>query len=83
MRRSGSRLATIGRDRWHDGATINPGDIIVGDQEGLLAFHSAQALAVIEKAIAQYRKEEATIQAIREGRWDRSFVDALEARGMN
>ena len=65
------------------GMVVNPGDVIVGDQDGLLAFQPALAASVIEKALAQHQKEEATMQAIREGRWDRSFVDALEARCAN
>jgi regulator of RNase E activity RraA len=65
------------------GMVVNPGDIIVGDQDGLLAFPPALAPKVIEKAIAQRQKEKDTMQAIREGRWDRSFVDVLEARCAN
>jgi regulator of RNase E activity RraA len=65
------------------GMVVNPGDIVVGDQDGLLAFAPSMAHEIIEKALAQHAKEEATMQAIREGRWDRSFVDALEARCAN
>jgi regulator of RNase E activity RraA len=65
------------------GMVVNPGDIIVGDQDGLLAFSPHLAATIIEKALAQAEKEEATMQAIRDGRWDRSFVDALEARCAN
>ena len=65
------------------GMVVNPGDIIVGDQDGLLAFAPQLADTVIEKALAQHQREEATMQAIRDGRWDRSFVDALEARCAN
>ena len=65
------------------GMVVNPGDIIVGDQDGLCSFPPDIAEAVIEKALAQHAKEEATMQAIREGRWDRSFVDGLEARCLN
>ena len=65
------------------GMVVNPGDIIAGDQDGLIAFAPTLAQEVITKALAQHAKEEATMQAIREGRWDRSFVDALEARCMN
>lgn len=65
------------------GMVVNPGDIIAGDQDGLIAFAPVLAQEVITKALAQHEKEEATMQAIREGRWDRSFVDALEARCMN
>jgi regulator of RNase E activity RraA len=65
------------------GMVVNPGDIIVGDQDGLLAFPPSLAAKVIEKALAQEQNEEGTMQAIREGRWDRTFVDALEARCAN
>lgn len=65
------------------GMTVAPGDIVVGDQDGLLAFAQASAASLIEKALVQRAKEEATMQAIREGRWDRSFVDDLEARCAN
>ena len=65
------------------GMVVNPGDIIAGDQDGLIAFSPELAQEVITKALAQHAKEEATMEAIREGRWDRSFLDALEARCMN
>lgn len=65
------------------GMPVQPGDIVVGDQDGLLAFGREEAERVIEGALTQLAKEEATIRAIRESRWDRSFVDALEARAAN
>src|SRR5215203_5341566 len=65
------------------GMPVQPGDIVVGDQDGIVAMSPEEAPAVIEKARAQHAAEEATIRAIREGRWDRSFVDALEARCQN
>ena len=65
------------------GMVVNPGDIVVGDQDGLLAFAPTEAVALIEKAKAQMLKEAQTMQAMREGRWDRSFIDALEARCAN
>jgi regulator of RNase E activity RraA len=65
------------------GMVVNPGDVIAGDQDGLIAFAPGLSETIIAHALAQHAKEEATMQAIREGRWDRSFVDALEARGMN
>ena len=65
------------------GMVVMPGDIIMGDDDGLLAFAPEEAESLIEKALAQKAKEEATIQAILENRWDLSFVDALEARSNN
>jgi RraA family protein len=65
------------------GMPVNPGDIIVGDQDGLLAFAPAEAARLIELAQAQALKEAATMLAMKEGRWDRSFIAALEARRAN
>ena len=65
------------------GMAVHPGDVVVGDQDGLLAFAPAMAVSLIEKAEAQRAKEEATMQSMRNGRWDRSFIDALEARCAN
>ena len=65
------------------GMVVNPGDIIVGDEDGLLAFAPTEAATVIEKALAQGRKEAETMAAMKDGRWDRSFIDALEARCAN
>ena len=65
------------------GMVVNPGDIVVGDQDGLLAFAPDEAELLIEKALAHLAAEAATIQAMKEGRWDRSFIDALEARCNN
>ncbi len=65
------------------GMTVMPGDIIIGDEDGILAFPPEEAETLIAKAQAQLAKEEATIQAILENRWDLSFVDALEARCNN
>lgn len=65
------------------GMTINPGDIVVGDQDGLLAFAAERAEELIAKASAHREKEEQTIAAMKAKRWDRSFIDALEARAIN
>jgi RraA family protein len=65
------------------GMVVNPGDIVVGDQDGLLAIPPGDAEELIEKARAVLEAEAKTMQAMREGRWDRSFIDALEARCNN
>ena len=65
------------------GMVVNPGDIVVGDQDGLMAFARDEAELLIEKAHAHLATEARTIQAMKEGRWDRSFLDALEARCAN
>lgn len=65
------------------GMVVNPGDIVVGDQDGLLAFPAGEAASLIEKALAQQAKEELQMAEIRQGRWDRSFLAALEAKAIN
>ena len=65
------------------GMVVNPGDVVLGDQDGLLAFSPVNAAELIVKAKAVLVAEEKTMQAMREGRWDRSFIDALEARCNN
>lgn len=65
------------------GMVVNPGDIVVGDQDGLMAFARDEAGLLIEKARAHLATEAETIRAMKEGRWDRSFIDALEARCNN
>lgn len=65
------------------GMVVNPGDIVVGDQDGLLAIPQADAAEIIEKARATLEAEAETIRAMKEGRWNRAFVDALEGRCNN
>ena len=65
------------------GMVVNPGDIVVGDQDGVLAIPQEDAATVIEKAHAVLAAEARTMQAMREGKWDRAFIDALEARCNN
>lgn len=65
------------------GMTVLPGDVIVGDQDGLFAFPASEAASLIEKALAQQAKEEAQMAEIAQGKWDRSNLDALEAKAIN
>ncbi|VTU31839.1 RraA family protein [Variovorax sp. PBL-E5] len=65
------------------GMLVRPGDIVVGDQDGLMAFAPDEAETLIEKARAHLKAEAETMRAMKEGRWDRSFIDALEARCAN
>ena len=65
------------------GMVVQPGDIVVGDQDGLLAIPPEDAAELIVKARAVLEAEAKTMQAMQEGRWDRSFIDALEARCNN
>lgn len=65
------------------GMPVNPGDVVVGDQDGLLAIPQDGIEELIDKAHAILASEAETMRAMEEGRWDRSFIDALEARSNN
>lgn len=49
------------------GVVVNPGDIIVGDRDGLVAVPEAGVAAAIEKSLAREQKEEEQRQAIEAG----------------
>jgi regulator of RNase E activity RraA len=65
-----------------DGMVVHPGDLITGDADGVLAIRPADAERVIAAAEAQNRKEQAALEAIAAGTYDRRWVDeTLKARG--
>lgn len=51
------------------GSVISPGDIVVGDEDGVVSFPAAGAAALLEAVRAQVAREEETLKAIREGRY--------------
>ena len=61
------------------GMVVHPGDLVVGDADGVLAIRPADAEHVIAAAEAQNRKEQATLEAIAAGSWDRRWVDEVLA----
>jgi regulator of RNase E activity RraA len=64
------------------GMVVRPGDLITGDQDGVLAIAQEDAERVITAAEAQHGRELAALDAIAAGTWDRKWVDAaLKARG--
>lgn len=64
------------------GQVIFPGDIIVGDADGVIAVRPHQAEAVAKEAKALKDKEAANLELILKGTSDRSWVQrALEDRG--
>jgi regulator of RNase E activity RraA len=63
-----------------DGMVIEPGDLIVGDGDGLLCIPFAQTEAVYKAAKAKNDAENKQIVAIRNGTSDRAWVDATLKR---
>jgi RraA family protein len=63
-----------------EGMVIEPGDLIIGDEDGLLCVPYDQVDAVYEAAVKKHALEEKKMQAILAGRDDRAWVDATLAR---
>ncbi|MBR0826616.1 RraA family protein [Bradyrhizobium manausense] len=55
------------------GCVIAPGDIIVGDEDGVVSFPQSIAASLLESVRAQVAREEETLKAIREGRYQGSY----------
>lgn len=64
------------------GMLVFPGDIIVGDEDGVIAIRPEHAREIAEAARALKEKEEANLQLILRGESDRSWVmRALREKG--
>lgn len=64
------------------GLVVNPGDIIVGDSDGIAVINPADAADVLKKAQAQHAKEAQNMKDIENLTWDRAWVDkTLKAKG--
>lgn len=59
-----------------DGMIIAPGDLIIGDEDGLLAVAIDEAEAILAATRAKHAAEEKQMAAIEAGTVDRSWVDA-------
>jgi regulator of RNase E activity RraA len=64
------------------GLVINPGDLVLGDEDGVLAFAPAQAPGILERVRASQANEERVKSGIADGSYDKAWVDAiLRAKG--
>lgn len=64
-----------------DGMVVHPGDIIVGDADGVVAVPLEHAEEILVLAKAQVAKETAILKSIACGKSDRSWVDGLLRQG--
>jgi regulator of RNase E activity RraA len=59
-----------------DGMVIEPGDLMLGDSDGVVCVPFASAEAVYERTANKHHAEAAQIAAIEKGTNDRTWVDA-------
>ncbi len=65
-----------------DGMVIEPGDLVIGDGDGVLCVPQGEVPTILAAAEAKHATETKDIEAIRNGTIDRSWVDeALKAKG--
>lgn len=57
------------------GQSVSPGDIIVGDEDGVLAIRLEDAPEVLRAAKAKHAAEQAMWARVREGTEDRGWID--------
>ena len=68
------------------GQVVNPGDIIIGDDDGLVVVPLEIAEEVLEKCLAKMKKEDETRALFRTGvsSWEKNhFSDLCKAKGYN
>lgn len=56
------------------GSIIGPGDIVVGDDDGVVSFPQSAAATLLEAVDAQIAREEETLKSIREGRYQGAYA---------
>ncbi|HEY0836839.1 MAG TPA: RraA family protein [Azospirillum sp.] len=65
------------------GMVVMPGDIVVGDEDGVLAVPLADAWEILALALTQQERETGILRSIQDGTIDRSWVDqTLRAKGV-
>ncbi|MDF2962827.1 MAG: L-lactate dehydrogenase LldD [Paenibacillus sp.] len=65
-----------------NGMVIHPGDIILGDEDGLVTIPLGHAEQILQLVQEQQEREAEILQSIQDGTVDRSWIDAaLEKKG--
>jgi RraA family protein len=57
-----------------DGMVVNPGDLVLGDEDGVVAFDPSCADELLALLRAQEQREAGALRAIAEGRFDNSYI---------
>lgn len=57
------------------GVVVNPGDLLIGDQDGIVVINQADAKTLLPVAQQTLTKEQGILQQIEQGTWDRQWVD--------
>jgi RraA family protein len=65
------------------GVAVNPGDILVGDADGIIVIPPRDAAEIARRSAAKFQKEQAIFKAIEDGTHDRSAYsdEAFRKRG--
>ncbi|MDB5841835.1 MAG: Dimethylmenaquinone methyltransferase [Herminiimonas sp.] len=64
------------------GVVVHPGDILVGDADGVIVIRPEDAPSTLKRAQAKLADELRVMKLIEEGAWDRAWVDeVLKAKG--
>ena len=63
-----------------DGMVIHPGDLMVGDEDGLVCVPAGQAADILAAALAKGEAEKKTLLDMANGRYDTAWVDAALQR---
>jgi RraA family protein len=64
------------------GVTVNPGDILVGDEDGIVVIDPKDAPEILLKAKTTVAKEAGIMEDIKNNTWERTWVDkALREKG--
>lgn len=56
------------------GMVVNPGDIVIGDEDGVVAFPQAIAADLLQKVRVQEAREADILKSIREGRYTGAYA---------
>lgn len=64
------------------GTLVNPGDIVLGDEDGVVIIPAEEAEMILEKVKVQEKNEQNILESIENGTIDRSWIDAtLKQKG--